>query len=829
MDPEITDTVTEWEPVAGQSGYAGLRTLADDEFSGAVTAGPTWAFLLNGRIVGVFDGDVEAFADAEFTAYEAPEPALALLFAMRQTGGETRARYYTNDTPLTEVDRTLSDGNFTGYVELSENVLSGDYYVVYHGGRSTSVAYVGASRRLVTGDEAFDLAADEVGIYAVTPIDVEVVEVPEAESEPAADPEPEPGPDPGQAAEPSGETGDAVGTDEADTGPGTDADGTAPADGRSVTFGDAGGADETGDPAGPERPGTTAAGDDQYADGEQYADDGSHTARHGDGTRGPDEPEPVGADHGDGADTGGAPGEADGPTHSHTADGPRDGERADDTPTGIGREATNGGGRRGGSEAGREGTDGAGTVVESEPGSHADTETETDTETGAESAGPPGDGDGDSGVDREGRADRIRTDTDSADGDDTDDVFTAERRWRETHRIPAVDPDESMDPEPDVALGGDADPSRSDGASGPGSSEVPGTDHETTGSGPDPASARPADEDEETSTTPADAAGAAVDGSDAELRSLGDALAAAEAERDELAATVDDLETRLEAVGRERDEYRERIAELEAEIERLRERIDRSEPSDGGESGGTTNLSAAAARDGTNLFVRYRSKGKPTLTAARAGDAPQEEVVENLRLEYHTSFDDGSTTVDGEPYGTFLHGTTEWGFVRWVVEDLLYEIGRSGHRSELAGVFDRIPEIDRVQFNGEVPVTVEEDGERSHGVRAFDLVFWDSMGDPLFVANVDASRDATTAGAVESLIEGARAVGGSKDTLGGAFVVSTSFFEPEALDAVGEATGGGLLSRNAKRSFVRLSRKRGFHLGLVEARDGEFHLSVPEL
>jgi hypothetical protein len=227
--------------------------------------------------------------------------------------------------------------------------------------------------------------------------------------------------------------------------------------------------------------------------------------------------------------------------------------------------------------------------------------------------------------------------------------------------------------------------------------------------------------------------------------------------------------------------------------------------------------------------VRYRSKGKPTLEAARAGEAKQDAVVENLRIEYHTTFENESATVDGEPYETFLYGTTEWGFVRWVVEELLYEIGRSGHRTDLSALFDRIPEIDRVQFDGEVSVTVEGDGGVSHESRAFDLVFRDSMGDPLFVANLNTDRNATTAGAVDSLIEGARAVGTSKDTLGGAFFVTTSFFEPDALDAAASETSGGLLSRNSKKSFVKLSRKRGYHLCLVEARDGEFHLSVPEL
>ncbi|MFB6097124.1 MAG: transcriptional regulator, partial [Haloferacaceae archaeon] len=187
MESQIIDEVTEWESRGYSGGYAGLHRLADEDFTGAVTEGMGWLFMLNGRVVGVFDGSIEDFADADGTAYEAPHPSLPLLLAMKGTGGETRAKYYTEDTPLSQVDGTLSSGGFTGYVELSENVLSGDYYVVYHGGRSLACAFVGNSRKLLTGDEAFDRADDEVGIYEVVDVDVEVIEIPEASSVGATD------------------------------------------------------------------------------------------------------------------------------------------------------------------------------------------------------------------------------------------------------------------------------------------------------------------------------------------------------------------------------------------------------------------------------------------------------------------------------------------------------------------------------------------------------------------------------------------------------------------------------------------------------------------
>ncbi|MFB6164530.1 MAG: hypothetical protein ABEJ31_05175, partial [Haloarculaceae archaeon] len=179
MTTRTVEQVDDWDARPFSGGYAGLRDLSDERFSGIVTAGPTRLCMTKGTVVGVLDGRIEDFAEASGTAHEAPSPALPLLAVMQDRTDEVRAQYYTEDTPLADVDGTLQDGNFTGYVELSENVLSGDYYLVYHQGRRMSVAFVGASGQLLTDDEAFDTAADEVGIYEVRPVEVDAIEVPE--------------------------------------------------------------------------------------------------------------------------------------------------------------------------------------------------------------------------------------------------------------------------------------------------------------------------------------------------------------------------------------------------------------------------------------------------------------------------------------------------------------------------------------------------------------------------------------------------------------------------------------------------------------------------
>ena len=79
MDPRTQERVEQWDSRPFSGGYAELSDLAASGFSGAVCAVGAWLFMLNGRVVGVFDGDVEDFENASGTVYEAPHPSLPLL------------------------------------------------------------------------------------------------------------------------------------------------------------------------------------------------------------------------------------------------------------------------------------------------------------------------------------------------------------------------------------------------------------------------------------------------------------------------------------------------------------------------------------------------------------------------------------------------------------------------------------------------------------------------------------------------------------------------------------------------------------------------------
>jgi len=273
MSTHVHDRIEEWDARPFTGGYQGLQGFADQSFSGVVRADDVELFMTRGVTVAVRGGGIEAFEDGSGTAYDAPSPALPLLAVMQEQSNEVRDRFYTEQTPISSVDETLSAGGFTGYIELSENVLSGDYYMVYHAGESTSVAFVGQSGRLVRGREAFESADDEVGIYQVRPVEVHPVEVPEPEPTDPSDGDASR--DTGSSAD-VGETGGGPGHEE----PGGAADGPGPAGGeRPEPTGTAVGSDEsTDESAGTEPPGagseSAETGAEPGATGSGHAEDG---------------------------------------------------------------------------------------------------------------------------------------------------------------------------------------------------------------------------------------------------------------------------------------------------------------------------------------------------------------------------------------------------------------------------------------------------------------------------------------------------------------------------------------------------------------------------
>jgi len=764
MDAQRRAEITGWDAREFSDGFAGLGRLVDRGFSGAVTNGTGWLFVFEGRVVGTADADLDAFADASGTVYEAPAAVLPVLFAMQERGGEPRAQYYTNDTPLSEADRKLTQGGFTGYVELSENVLSGDYYVTYTAGESMAAAYVGNSRRLETGDEAFELADDEVGIYTVYEVDLDVQEIPAAEAS-------------GGATTAGGDTAgeDTAVESEADEPVEDETDEEGPV--RDATPGD-----EAAD-AGAET--ATAAVDSESSDGETV--DREETPRPG------------------ARDDGGEDGETP-PSPGERAGEPIESEPAADT-------------------------------VERENAERADESAEADAATERAATSETSDP-----SDAPDAADEPEP---GSEGDHpSDDVFSEEEQWREQKSIPALDPSEASDPPGDRSRGeaesdaagrpprGASERRRSGsaGRSGAAGSAAANGDERS----PEPRSTERDRSDRSAVSQRASGASAGErEPVDERVEQLQAELKAAKEKRESLEAERDSLAVDRDEIAAERDELSTEVDRLESELSTLREERDRLESELSAardrlpESDRT--ISPAEARSGTNLFVRYESKGGATLEDAHDGTVDRDALRENLRIEHHTSFETEGLAVDGRPYEEFLEDTIEYGFTRWLVEDLPFEVSGTGNQSVLRDLYDAIPEIDRAEIGGSVSIAITENGEETREQRSFDLVLRDRMGNPLFVADLNDSRDPTAEGTLESLVENGRDIAGSNEPFAAAFAVTESFFEPGALETASDAVGGGLFSRSKRASFVKLSRKRGYHLCLVEARDGGFHMTVPDL
>jgi hypothetical protein len=638
--------VSKWDGSPFDGGLEEAARMASRGFSGAVRSGSDWLFLVDGDPVAVVTdlegdpslGDVDAFDGAGGEAFEAPHPGVARLVPMLALGGEVRGQYFSDDTSIETVQETLADGGFTGYVELSENVLSGDYYVVFEDGRAEYVGFVGSTEQLYTGTAAEEKTKNEVGIYSVVAVDLPDVALPEP---------------------PDG----AVGGAGADAATGT-----------------------------ADRPSTEAD-----ADGSE-ADASSEPARDADAATGP--------------------------------------------------------------------------APDDEPGAEPTPDEGLDVETGSavETAVGAGEGDAATGTDGASTDDAASSGTDgptsgrSADGDPGDADATSERT------VPSVDPDR-------------------------------------TGRGEEGSSGRAG------GNAATDASLGAATGDDAP-----------EADR---SATGEPGGASGQALGDLRGEVRE----LRSTIDRLEERIAAIEAGDAGAAGAPTGrtdgptLSPREALSRTTLFVREGTRGGPTLEDAHDGRADRDALASNVGLERHTQFDESGATVDGEPYESFLKASQAHEFVEWLTTDLLFEIRVTDSESALAGLYDAIPAVDRVFFHEAVAV---DDGGETGDVE-FDVVVRDRNGAPLFVATLSDSRDPTKRDRIETLVTDASDFCAANGSLVGAFAVTASYFEPEALEVAREATTSSLLSREKYRSYVNLTRKNGFHLCLVEAREAALHLTLPEL
>jgi regulator of replication initiation timing len=740
MSTRVVDRVDEWRERPFSDGYRSLHELADEGFSGAVRAGGAELYMTKGAVVGIHHGDIDDF-DGSGTAYEAPSPALPLLAVMQEANDEVRAEYYSEKTAIAEVDSTLSDGGFTGYVELADNVLSGDYYQVYHAGQSMSVGFIGESSRLVDGDEAFETANDEVGIYQVRPADIDVIELPEVD---------EPEDDSTDASVP-GETDETIEEDDAKEA-GEDDSQTTSTDERE--------ADD-------HKPDETVEEDE--ADEEPESDSGESD-------------DPLGGDE--------------------SAETPQPSATQDNTATRTaGQQAATAASRTSATQSAAQTaeTKQRGTDQQSEQSRSRQRSRSTNEQPNLAletRAIPSLDPKKTAEPDENGNSARADTFEHTADAEQGRSQGSTEPV--ETNTTPeqtAPEPVQSKT-EPETQSQPDRDPSATE-------NEKSAGDDQAT---------------EPTQTVDPDR----IDELESEIADRDDEIERLESELDRKTTEYEDAKSQLETVREERDE-------LATEAEELRQELEQLETELGAATDAERRITPAEALAGTDIFPRYKSKGDATLEKAHGGSHRREDVLDNLRLEQNTQFDADTVAVGGQEYGEFLEATLEYRFVNWVVGNLLFEVRETGHEKALKDLYDALPVIDWADLKGTVDVVYKEDGQETRSEESFDIVLRNRMGEPLLVANVNDSREGATQSMMENLVRAAERVGQTSDAFAGAFLVTRSFFEPPALETADDATKSGLLSRSKRKSFVNLSRKRGYHLCLVEARNENFTMLVPEL
>jgi len=829
MSTLVVDRFDDWSQQSFSGGYQELQTLADREFSGVVRAGPAELYLTKGVVVGIRNGAVEDFEEGTGTVYTAPADPLPLLALMQERSDEVQAKYYTEKTSISEVDRTLSDGGFTGYIELSENVLSGDYYVAYHAGKSMSVAFVGESGKLIEGDEAFDTADDEVGIYEVRPVDIEPIEIPA--STPAS-------------------TGSAIADQGAKTsedtfgGAGAGSDTSSPEIGRESSETGSGSSDILDDPDAdwqPKQQTESEPADESPDRRERTANDSNSRTQEPVTNQSEPETESPQTTQQETETTESRIEDRDWRTESQSK------KQADETSQ---QRRDSPGENRGGI---------SGTVQESdaETASEPASSPSAQVSESSEQVREPDQPTPDLSNQREQTSGSQQGSQESSGIADTS---------LETRSIPSLDPerteepsrgDAENDPErssssADVAAPSGRSASSEPSSSQPSSPQSPSseqTQQQTDTQTQQPQKERQSREqsqnrqrqpqataDEPTSTEPTDRKETVdpdrIESLESEIEDRDREIERLERQLNETTTERNELSEQLEAVRAERDELQGTVEQLEAqrkELETKLERLERLETEMGGTADRDRRMSPTEALQGTDIFIRYESKGDATLEKAHGGSTLREDVNNNLRLETHTQFDESTVSVNGMAYREFLESTIGYQFVEWVARDLLFEIRETNHIKQLKDLYNALPKIDRAELSGVLEITYTEDGQQTRTEKEFDVVIRDRMGNPLVVANINDSREGATQSMMEDIITSAERVGHSGPQFSGAFLVSKSFFEPGALETASEATKGGILSRDKRKSFVNLSRKQGYHLCLVEARNDNFHLAVPEL
>jgi hypothetical protein len=353
------------------------------------------------------------------------------------------------------------------------------------------------------------------------------------------------------------------------------------------------------------------------------------------------------------------------------------------------------------------------------------------------------------------------------------------------------------------------------------------TDASSDGSeaaGADPVGVGSSESTPESASDPGEAAASGdLDGTDGESTDSETALSAEDVDSDQPS-------------DQQLQDLHHRVAALERQVQTLHSRSSTasagsSDDGDGSPRATGDERSPTDVLGETDCLVRYETRAGATIGDLLEGDASTETVRENLRIETNTTFDADAATVDGTPFQEFFGASLERRVVGWLLCDLPTEIVATDSRGALSDLVEALPDVDRIGFQETVDLASfgeEPLGEESPESVGFDLVAWGSDGHPRIVADLNRSTEPVGEGAVSALIARGKSLANRTD-LAAVLFATDGYYEADARRAVEATTGGGLLARDARASYVKMTRKRGFHCCLAEAYDEAIHLTVPEL
>lgn len=106
----------------------------------------------------------DIFTDIESIELHIPNiKELVLVIGLESLGYSKLKSFYTEDTSVEEIDSKLQDNEFNGYIEISENTISGRHYGMYSDGTRYSLTI--KDSEYITGEKSYDRGLSYAGLY----------------------------------------------------------------------------------------------------------------------------------------------------------------------------------------------------------------------------------------------------------------------------------------------------------------------------------------------------------------------------------------------------------------------------------------------------------------------------------------------------------------------------------------------------------------------------------------------------------------------------------------------------------------------------------------